>query len=503
MGRNEPGSEPEARADNASRGGSRPVERFHFARPPFFTPGYIVATTALVVAVPLSVLVPWAQGALADAPLDVLLIVVGIALVVKIGALWGVRALLRPSTGRVIELHDDHALLPLSPWGRRVRKVRYGEIRSLNVFGDGDRARALIATGSRHFVYPVTSFDGGVDTFEAFRRAVRARIASTPGGIEQLRIIDTLDDAGSRIAKRPPRATIALLLAIFAAWLAAWLAGAYQKPLGLVSLGASAPMLVAEGQWYRLLSASFLHVAWIHLYLDALCLYVLGYVLERLVGTSRFLVIYLVSGAAGWAVSVLLPRAMVSVGASGAICGLLGAHAFVCWRCRSTLPGGFSRSVRAWVLIVAANIALPVVVPFIDWAAHAGGFAAGAITASLLCRSQDAEALGRPAGAVVRLAAVVLAAVYVAALGQAIAAAVRDDGADRMRVATAFVAKSTDAESLDAFARQTARQRDASDAELALAERAALKAMQLEPGNEELAETLAAVRSRMSGARTR
>src|SRR5690606_4193606 len=105
----------------------------------------------------------------------------------------------------------------------------------------------------------------------------------------------------------------------------------------LVAFGANAPALVTAGEWYRLLSANFLHVGWLHLYMNGIGLFVLGMLLERLVGPWRFVFVFLTSAAAGAAASLLVSDAALSVGASTAVFGLLGAYALINWRCRATL----------------------------------------------------------------------------------------------------------------------------------------------------------------------
>src|SRR6266545_4906944 len=82
---------------------------------------------------------------------------------------------------------------------------------------------------------------------------------------------------------------------------------------------------VAHGDWWRLMTAAFLHYGPFHLILNMLALWWFGSLLERRIGSGRFLLLYLVSGLAGSAGALILYPTVPTVGASGAIFGILGA----------------------------------------------------------------------------------------------------------------------------------------------------------------------------------
>jgi membrane associated rhomboid family serine protease len=189
--------------------------------------------------------------------------------------------------------------------------------------------------------------------------------------------------------------------------------------LGLFRLGAMNPLAVAEGQYWRLFTAMFLHAGLLHLLLNMYGLWLFGSVIERALGTWRFAGIYLASGVLASVTSLLFadPRS-VSVGASGAIFGLLGAWVAYNFRRRSSPLA--SANLRTAALIVGLNLFLGFAVPGVDNLAHVGGLVAGAVAGSL------AEGLGpralRPlvqvAGfAALAAAAAALTAWRVAALG--------------------------------------------------------------------------------------
>jgi membrane associated rhomboid family serine protease len=82
---------------------------------------------------------------------------------------------------------------------------------------------------------------------------------------------------------------------------------------------------VAHGDWWRLGTAMFLHASFLHIALNMFSLYWVGSILEQVIGHWRFLLLYVVSGIAGSAGALLLKPDSLTVGASGAIFGVLGA----------------------------------------------------------------------------------------------------------------------------------------------------------------------------------
>ena len=137
--------------------------------------------------------------------------------------------------------------------------------------------------------------------------------------------------------------------------------------------------LVANGDWYRLLSAAFLHYGPIHLGLNMLALWWIGRPLEDYLGSVRYLLLYLVSGLAGSAGALLFNPTGVTVGASGAIFGILGA-AIVLERQGTYVLGGSALSL----LIV--NLAFTFAVPGISIGGHLGGAVGGALCILALSR---------------------------------------------------------------------------------------------------------------------
>jgi membrane associated rhomboid family serine protease len=168
----------------------------------------------------------------------------------------------------------------------------------------------------------------------------------------------------------------------------AWASLAHGDPTSapaLVAAGALERGHVWSGEWWRLGSAVLLHVGWIHLGLNATFGLAWCRMVERALGTARFLLLYATAGVAASAAS-LLAKDVVSAGASGALFGTIGAALVLH---RRALPGWrpFLRSpVTVQVVLQLAGwtaVALVGALP-LDHAAHGGGLVAGALTAWVL-----------------------------------------------------------------------------------------------------------------------
>ncbi len=134
---------------------------------------------------------------------------------------------------------------------------------------------------------------------------------------------------------------------------------------------------VAAGEYYRLVTVMVVHAGILHILLNMYALWVMGPTLERWLGRIRFATLYLLAGFAGGVSSYLFNSPVQpSVGASGAIFGIFGAMLVVARR--------MNFDVRGLAALIVINLALPIVIPgTIDWRAHLGGLAAGAVVGAI------------------------------------------------------------------------------------------------------------------------
>ncbi|HCA86841.1 MAG TPA: rhomboid family intramembrane serine protease [Streptomyces sp.] len=131
---------------------------------------------------------------------------------------------------------------------------------------------------------------------------------------------------------------------------------------------------VADGEWYRLLTGAFLHEEPVHIAFNMLGLWWLGAPLEAALGRVRYLALYLLSALGGSALSYLLAaQNQPSLGASGAIFGLLGATAVLMRR--------MNQDMRPVLVLLALNLVFTFTWADIAWQAHIGGLVVGAAVA--------------------------------------------------------------------------------------------------------------------------
>ncbi len=148
--------------------------------------------------------------------------------------------------------------------------------------------------------------------------------------------------------------------------------------------GAKDSALIRQGQWWRFVTPIFLHGNLLHLMTNGFSLYWLGSQIERIYGSRKYFLIYMLSGIAGNLLSFLLSPAP-SLGASGALFGLIGAGIVFPLRYRSlVLPEVRSRIVKQLVMVAAINLFISWEIPSIDKWAHVGGMIGGGIAALFL-----------------------------------------------------------------------------------------------------------------------
>jgi membrane associated rhomboid family serine protease len=218
--------------------------------------------------------------------------------------------------------------------------------------------------------------------------------------------------AGAEAGHRPVAVPllIALNVAVFA-WTAAQARSLLDNAAApLFEQWSLVPRLVGAGEWWRPVTAGFLHIGPIHLLFNMVALYVLGRDLETVLGRGRFLAVYLVALLGGSAaVMVFSAPGQPVAGASGAVFGLMGGLVVVLRRLRFPLG-------QVTGLIVV-NIVISVVIPGISIVGHLGGLVVGAAaTAALVHAPGRGARTGVQAVLLVALAVLVLAVMWVTTL---------------------------------------------------------------------------------------
>lgn len=137
--------------------------------------------------------------------------------------------------------------------------------------------------------------------------------------------------------------------------------------------GATFGPSVAQGDWYRLISGAFLHAGFLHLAMNMFLLWLLGQVLEPALGKAQFASIYVVSLLGGSLGVMLLDPGSATVGASGAVFGLMGALVVL------QLRAGQSPWQSGIGTLVVLNLLITFAVPGISIGGHVGGLVTGAL----------------------------------------------------------------------------------------------------------------------------
>jgi rhomboid protease GluP len=155
----------------------------------------------------------------------------------------------------------------------------------------------------------------------------------------------------------------------------------------LLIWGANFGPFTLGGEWWRLLSSTFIHIGIIHLALNMQCLWRLGRLTERLYGNWAFLTLYALSGLGGSVASLWWNPVTISAGASGAIFGVAGGLVAFLYLGKLPLPRSAIRSILSSTLIfVGYNLLYGFANTGIDNAAHIGGLVTGALVGALLTR---------------------------------------------------------------------------------------------------------------------
>ncbi len=144
----------------------------------------------------------------------------------------------------------------------------------------------------------------------------------------------------------------------------------------LVYFGAKyPPLMVLHGEWWRLITAGFLHGGLLHILMNSWVLFDLGTAVEQFYGTRRMLVIYFVSNVTGFLTSTFWSSG-ISVGASAALLGLVGAMIAFGVKDRSGIGSAVKRMYIRWTVYI---LIFGLLFPMVDNAAHIGGLIGGFI----------------------------------------------------------------------------------------------------------------------------
>ncbi|NOK58417.1 MAG: hypothetical protein GFH27_549279n223 [Chloroflexi bacterium AL-W] len=150
-----------------------------------------------------------------------------------------------------------------------------------------------------------------------------------------------------------------------------------------------------NGEYYRFLTAMFLHGSLLHMLFNGFALYSIGPETERVYGTARFVVLYFIAGFAGGVASyAITPNP--SVGASGAIFGMIGALAVFFYIARGVLGQMARDQLGGLITVIVLNLFIGFSVPNIDNMGHIGGLIGGAVVGWFLAPRFEIDQMQYP-----------------------------------------------------------------------------------------------------------
>ena len=163
-------------------------------------------------------------------------------------------------------------------------------------------------------------------------------------------------------------------------YIASWIGSATGK-FDILTALALHRVLVSQGEIYRLITAAFTHESIFHLLMNMYAIYVIGSQVETFIGKSRYTAIYLFSAITGSLLSCVVNQNTWSLGASGAIFGLMGALLYFGYHSRLYLDNVLKNQ---HIPLIILNLALGFIIPNIDNSAHIGGLVGGLFIAMAL-----------------------------------------------------------------------------------------------------------------------
>lgn len=177
--------------------------------------------------------------------------------------------------------------------------------------------------------------------------------------------------------------TITMIVLCVLAYLWMTINGGSTNTTVLINAGARFTPLILQGQWWRLISAGFLHIGLEHLVINMVSLYFIGMYVEELFGHLAMLIIYLSSIITGNICSMLFqPVRGVSAGASTGIFGLFGAFLMLGLVFRNNPM--IQQIARQFLILVVFNIGADLLMPGIDLAGHLGGLVGGFLASGMM-----------------------------------------------------------------------------------------------------------------------
>ncbi|WP_129045158.1 rhomboid family intramembrane serine protease [Companilactobacillus metriopterae] len=171
-------------------------------------------------------------------------------------------------------------------------------------------------------------------------------------------------------------ATYGLIILLVAVFVIETLIGGSTNPQVLLTMGAKTNNLVTSGQWWRLITPMFLHIGFMHLFMNCFSLYIVGQYLEPILGKIRFIIVFLISGVVGNLASYAFGSSYaLSAGASTSIFGLFAS--FIALGIMYSSNNYIREMGKSFLGLIILNLAFDLFAAGIDIWGHIGGAIGG------------------------------------------------------------------------------------------------------------------------------
>lgn len=359
---------------------------------------------------------------------DKLVLLIFAVLVVPIGLVLFVA---KPPGRPLLQLGADRMRLPITTRAQEFVTLRYREITEL-FWRPGRAGFVWIGTEHGTFVYPLKAFQSPEEAV-ALLQLIHSRLEPLPDWDRRREGFEQQQATADRIYGGGIIGTKVVLAIMLVAFAVQSILLPFDDPMAVVGLGANVPVLVKQGQLYRLVTSNLLHANVLHLVMNAMLVVWLGSLIERLLGRRTFILVALLSALLGPAASALSAKVSISVGISSVPFGMLGAFAFLTFKMKGNLPPGFTPPMRMWLTLGLLLAVMSLMVFGTDFPAHLGGFLAGVLVAAPLLEDEPQLPLRPGPTWLTRTLIGALSALMLAGAAWGAVAAVNDDGSDQTR----------------------------------------------------------------------
>lgn len=314
-----------------------------------------------------------------------------------------------------IEFAAEVLRVPRFRLSRRQLRIPYERI--FDVAESRARHGLLIGVRGRlPLRYAAESLAGEGAVGEAVAR-LRERIAALPDGAQRIHALDERARLSLQGDTRP-WATWSFVAALFVAFALQSLAGVTAwDPVLLARVGANSPMLVQQGEYFRLFTANLLHAGIGHLYMNGMLLMLLGPRLEAVLGGRGTALVLLLSAVGGAGLSSLASTKLLSLGASTSVFGVVAGFAYVNLARREELPADLRVPLWLGGSLLLFQVVSEARLGSVDHLAHIGGLAFGWVAAAIAVGRQPLTQLREEVRPALRVALALVVAAWIGALG--------------------------------------------------------------------------------------